>query len=310
MPQISERGNKMSFSSEAKGEICKNQISDKCCALSELYGVFMFCNTLSDKEIKIITSSEELGKRLPRLMKKAFGFGFDRVPEENSKSVKQVFSITEADKINTIFDAYGQVAGAILAHHINFGALEEECCKLSFVRGAFLSGGSVTDPKKGYHLEFATSHFNVSREMSSILLELGFFPKSVMRKGNYIIYFKQSEVIEDILTTLGAPVSAMKIMSAKVEKDMYNAVNRKVNCDTANVSKIVEASAGQIEAIVKLKKTNRLETMPEKLRETAKLRYDNPELSLSELAELFDPPITKSCLSHRLRKIAEAAEEE
>ncbi len=166
-------------------------------------------------------------------------------------------------------------------------------------------GGSVTDPAKRYHLELATDHYNVSRETYSLLLEMGFEPKELRRKGNFVIYFKQSAAIEDFLTTIGAPLSAMELMSLKVEKDMRNAINRKVNCDTANVSKTVDAALLQIEAIEKLSADAGLGSLPEKLRETAVLRLENPELSLNELAELS--ALTKSCLNHRLRKLVELA---
>ncbi|MFQ9411399.1 MAG: DNA-binding protein WhiA [Evtepia gabavorous] len=130
------------------------------------------------------------------------------------------------------------------AHHINFGMLEETHCRLSFLRGAFLAGGSVTDPQKGYHLELATTHLRVSRELDTLLLELGYAPKETTRKANYITYFKQSEAIEDLLTAIGAPVSAMELMNAKAEKLLRNGVNRRVNCEAANVDKTVDAALG------------------------------------------------------------------
>jgi DNA-binding protein WhiA len=190
-----------------------------------------------------------------------------------------------------------------VAHHINLAVLEEECCRASFLRGAFLAGGSVTDPTKRYHLELVTDHFNVSRQTYSLLLEMGFEPKESSRAGNFIVYFKQSSAIEDFLTLIGAPVAAMELMALKVEKDMRNAVNRKVNCDTANVSKTVEAAMQQIEAIEKIERTTGLDALPHKLRETARLRLNNPEMSLSELAAAAG--MTKSCLSHRMRKLIE-----
>ena len=175
------------------------------------------------------------------------------------------------------------------------------------MRGAFLAGGSLTDPAKSYHLEFVTDHYSVSREMFSILLELGFSPKDVSRGGNYVLYFKQSEAIEDFLTLVGAPLAAMEIMNAKVEKDMRNAVNRRVNCDSANADKIVSAAAGQLAAIRRIEETTGLEDLPEKLYETALLRIANPEASLTDLAALALPPVSKSCMGHRIRKLMELA---
>ena len=173
------------------------------------------------------------------------------------------------------------------------------------MRGAFLTGGAVTDPAKSYHLEIVTNHFNVSRQTYSLLLELGFAPKETSRSGNYIIYFKQSTAIEDFLTLIGAPIHAMELMSAKIEKDMRNTVNRKVNCDTANVTKTVDAAAAQLEAIGRIKAAGAFEALPDRLKQTAQLRMDNPELSIKELADISIPPVTKSCMNHRIRKLVE-----
>ena len=159
-------------------------------------------------------------------------------------------------------------------------------------------------------MEIVTDHFNVSRETFSLLLELGFDPKETVRSGNYITYFKQSEAIEDFLTTIGAPLAAMEIMSAKILKDVTNSVNRRVNCDTANVTKTVEAAQEQIEAIKKIEKNMGIDNLPQKLKITAKLRLENPELSISQLAAIHDPPVSKPGLSHRLRKLIEIAKGE
>jgi hypothetical protein len=143
--------------------------------------------------------------------------------------------------------------------------------------------------------------------MNALFIDLGFEPKSTSRGGNYITYFKKSAYIEDILTTIGAPISAMSIMSTKIDKSMTNVINRQVNCDTANVLKTVMASAEQIEAIKKIRDSMAFESLPDKLKETATLRENNPELSLTDLAALCDPPVTKSCLNHRIRKLMEIA---
>jgi len=282
-------------------------VPSPCCAAAEIYGILLYCNTFSNREIRIITESRALALRLPRLMRRALGVSFDIQPCEGEKG-KLTFVISSPDKIKKIFAAYGYDGEKVLAHHINLSVLEDECCRIAFVRGAFLAGGSVTDPKKRYHLELVTDHYNVSRETFSVLLEMGFSPKDTSRGGNYIIYLKQSEAIEDFLTTIGAPLAAMEVMSAKVEKDMRNSVNRRVNCEAANVGKTAYASLDQIRAIEKLERTGILKTLPDKLRETARLRTENPEVSLSELAEMCSPPVSKSCLNHRLRKLVELAD--
>lgn len=295
----------MSFSSDTKVELCKT-VPRPCCAAAEIYGVLLYCNTFSNREIKIITESKALAQRLPRLMKRTHDVTFDTQPGEGAKG-KLIFVISDPEKIIKVFAAYGYDSEKVLAHQINLSVLEDECCRTSFIRGAFLAGGSVTDPKKRYHLELVTDHYNVNRGTISILLDMGFSPKDTSRSGNYIIYFKRSEAIEDFLTTIGAPVAAMKHMSAKVEKDMRNIVNRRVNCEAANVGKTAYAALDQMRAIEKLERMGILDTLSEKLRETARLRKENPEISLSELAEMMNPPVSKSCLNHRLRKLVKLA---
>ena len=294
----------MSFSSEAKNELCRAPIHHLCCARAEAYGVLLYCNVFTPNEVRIVTEHHAFAARLPKLLYKAFGVDFDRFPAEEWKS-KAVFQITDPAKIAHIMDVLGYDRSQSLAVHINLAMLEEECCRASFLRGAFLAGGSVIDPEKRYHLELATSHMHASGELETLLREMEASPKSVLRSGYYVIYFKQSEHIEDLLTLIGAPVAAMEVMNTKVEKELRNQINRKLNCDTANLDKAVDAAQGQIEGIRKLEKFGVMEQLPEKLKETAEKRLLHPELTLSELANEFTPPITKSCLNHRLRKIME-----
>lgn len=289
----------MSFSADVKQELCRAPLSRKCCAQAEAYGILLYCNTFSSGEIRIITESESLAQRLPSLFKKAFQITFDRLPDGEGK---HIFLINTPEKLSIIQQAFGGEERA-LALHINFGVLEETCCRISFLRGAFLSGGSVTDPQKGYHLELSTSHQSVSREMVALMRELDLEPKDAPRKGNAVIYFKQSDRIEDFLTTIGAPISAMEVMNAKLEKDLRGSVNRRVNCDAANLDKAVEAAMVQIEAIRALEDSGVLAALPDKLQEVAKLRREHPADTLIQLAGRCDPPITKSALNHRLRKL-------
>ncbi|MBQ9973501.1 MAG: DNA-binding protein WhiA [Oscillospiraceae bacterium] len=294
----------MSFASDVKTELCRTGLSHKCCAQAEAYGVLMYCNLFSAGEIRIVTESDAFAARLPQLFKKAFKIDFDRKPEPGSTG-KRVFGITDGQKLGVIRQVYGADHNTMLAHHINYAVLEESCCRIAFLRGAFLAGGSVTDPGKSYHLEIATSHYNVSKEGHALMQECGFTPKQVTRKSNYISYFKQSEAIEDFLTGIGAPLAAMEIMNTKLEKTLRGSVNRRVNCDAANLDKAVEAAQAQIEAIRALKKSGVLDTLPDKLREAAVLRLEHPEDTLVQLALLCDPPITKSALNHRLRKLTQ-----
>ena len=294
----------MSFSSNCKAELCRETLSRRQSALAEAYGVLLYCNTFSAESVRIVTESRDFALRLPRLFKKAFGFAFDQEPDEEAGG-KLTFLIQAGEKIQKIFSAYGASASSDVTLHVNFGVLEEESDKLAFLRGAFLAGGSVTDPAKRYHLELTTSHYKVSRETSALLYEVGFSPKELTRNGSSILYFKQSDYIEDFLTAIGAPVCAMGVMEARVEKDLRNGVNRRVNCETANLTKVVDASIDQIAAIKKLGEKGLLEQLPPKLRQTAQLRRENPEATLQELAELLTPPVSKSAMNHRMRKLIE-----
>ena len=295
-----------SFAFKAKSEMCRTQLSRQCCARAEAYGVLLYCSTFTPSEVRIITENPEFAGRLPKLFHKAFSLKFDQLPEHDGRG-KLIFRITDRDKLARVINTLGYDPQQIMALHVNFGLLEEDCCRTAFLRGAFLAGGSVTDPEKRYHLELATSHMQASREVSTLLEEMGFLPRSVQRGADSLIYFKQSEHIEDLLTKIGAPAAAMDIMTAKVDKEIRNGANRAMNCDMANVNKTLDAA--QEAAIEKLRGSPRWKRLPEKLQQTAALRLEYPELSLTQLAERCDPPVTKSCINHRMRKLMEEASE-
>ena len=298
----------MSYAYDVKAELCKAPLSRGCCAVAEGCGVLLYASAFSATEVRIVTENDEFIARLPKLFQKAFGVKFDELPE-SGKSGKRVLRITREDKLDAIWRALGYDRRAHFALHLNFALLEEECCRASFLRGAFLSGGSVTDPQKRYHLELATSHVQAGREVEALLRDMGFEPKNVMRQGSLITYFKSSEHIADLLTLIGAPGRALEIVSAKIEKEMRNTVNRRVNCDAANLDKTVTAALEQVEAFTRLTESGVINELPVKLQEVAVARLLQPELTLSELAATFDPPLTKSCLNHRIRKLMDIAKE-
>lgn len=298
----------MSFSADVKGELCRAGLHKKCCALAEAYGVLLFCTAFDAGEIRIVTESPAFSLRLPQLFWRAFRLDFDLYPEVLGEPGKQVFALRQEEKLRRVRESYGYDPAYSVAHHINYAMLEETCDRQAFLRGAFLAGGSVTDPGKSYHLELATSHCLVSRELAALMQELGFAPKSTLRKANYVTYFKSSAAIEDFLTAIGAPVQAMEIMNAKAEKQLRGGVNRRVNCDAANLDKTVDAALGQLEAIRRVEERLGLDALPDKLREAAVLRRAHPELTLAELAALCDPPVSKSAFNHRLKKLLALAQ--
>ena len=299
----------LSFSGSAKAEVCKEYPQSGCCALAECFGILLFCNSFSEDCIKIITESQDFARLLPKLFRKTFGLSFDSCPEEGSTG-KQVFTIRSKEKITKIMESFGFSPEDTLSLHINLPVVEEDCCKASFLRGAFLTGGSVTSPAKSYHMELASTHQSVVRECDALIRDtLGFSPKTASRAGGKVLYLKQSDLISDFLTYLGAPVAAMGIMEAKLEKELNNKVNRCCNCDDANTSKVVEAAQEQLAAIRVLREKEMVEALPGKLQAALKAREENPEATLTELAAMMEPPITKPAMNHRLKRIVEIAGE-
>ena len=299
----------VSFSASAKAEVCRIFPNRYCCALAECFGILLYCNSFGMDGIKVITESREFAYILPKLFKKAFNLSFDSYPSLESPG-KLVFQIWDEEKIDIIMESFGFDAADTLSLHVNLPLLEEECCKAAFLRGAFLAGGSVTDPGKGYHMELTTTHQIAARESNALVWEvMGFAAKLASRSGAQVLYVKQSEQISDFLTYLGAPVAAMGIMEARLEKELNNKVNRRCNCDDHNTSKVVEAAQEQLTAIRILKEAGVTEKLPAKLKQALDAREANPSASLTELAAMMDPPITKPAMNNRMKKLVQLAKE-
>ena len=299
----------LSFSGSVKEEICRDLPQKRCCCQAMAYGILLFANTFSSETVRIVTESREFALLLPRVFWRAFKMEFDEFPSMAAPG-KLVFQISEPWKLEFIMDAYGFDPDSTLALHVNLSVLEDECCRESFLKGAFLAGGSVTDPGKGYHLELATGHRAVGRETFALMEEvLGFYPKQASRGANTVLYFKQSDQISEVLTRLGASVAGMAIIEAKLEKELNNKVNRRVNCDGANISKVVDAAQAQLTAIRTLRERGQFDHLPIKLQQAAIAREENPEASLTELAAMMEPPITKPAMNNRMKKLMKIAEE-
>ena len=299
----------LSFSGSAKEEICRDLPAKRCCCQAMAFGILLFANTFTGSNVRIVTESREFAFLLPRLFWKAFKMEFDELPSVASPG-KLSFQITEDWKLEFLMEAYGFDLDNTLALHVNLSVLEEECCKEHFLQGAFLAGGSVTDPSKGYHLELATCHKAVGRETYALMEEiLGFYPKLTSRGANTVLYFKQSDQISEVLTRLGAPICGMGIIEARLEKELNNKVNRRVNCDGANISKVVDAAQVQLAAIRTIRERGLLEELPGKLKDAALAREAEPEASLTELAAMMVPPITKPAMNNRMKKLIQLAGE-
>ena len=296
----------MSFSTEVKNELCRVSMQRACCTRAEAYGALLHATVFSHREIRLSTENAVVARRLQALLQRAFFV----VCEPQQQGRKYQIVLEQPTQIGRIFDVLGYDRKSHITYHLNRNELEEECCLASFLRGAFLMAGTVAGPDKKSHLELKSGHQSLAGEETSLLLDLGLSPKLAHRGGTCLLYFKDSASVEDFLTRIGAPHAAMALMEAKVEKNLRNTINRQVNCETANLVKTADAAARQIAAIRAVLDTRGEEAFPENMRETVHLRLAYPTDTLAELAQRFDPPISKPGLSHRLKKITEFASKE
>lgn len=292
----------MSFSSETKNALAALPIKAKCCKRAALAGLLYAAFDAQSKTIKFSTDNEKTAVLFSHLVRSLFGIDvyFDDVDKlsragQPAVGYKLVPPIDEDSK--RIFDSLSPIDDDLSA------VCTCENCAKHLLRGLFLSVGTVTDPKRGYHLEFAISDETKMGRACRYLEELGLPTRITSRRGVSSIYIKESEAIEDFFTLIGAPQTSLTIMEVKIMREIRNNENRRNNCDTANIYKSTGASIGQIKAIRAIREMDLFGKLPPELAATAKLREENPELSMSELAELHEPPITKSGVSHRLAKI-------
>ena len=275
----------MSFSAQVKRELSEHIGSSRHCKLAELAALvsmtgYMSKNIIQDRESQTaIIKIEKLFKLLKL--------------DANSDEVVQALKLSQLGE----------------QYITNRQLVERSCCKQNYVRGAFLATGSVTDPEKGYHFEIVCELLEHATLLIDIIKSFGLEPKLVKRKKYYVVYLKDGSMIVDILNIMGAHISLMDMENVRILKDMRNSVNRRVNCETANINKTVSAAVKQIEDIIYIEKTKGLKSLPDNLRLLAELRLDEPELPLKDLGEMLNPPIGKSGVNHRLRKLSEIANE-
>lgn len=294
----------ISFSMKAKNELCRVPLGRGCCQRAEIYAMLLYASVFSHREIRMATESPALARRMERLLDRVFS-----IPVKAALSGSRwVVHITEERALRTIMAQLGYDFKSYVTYHLNRNMVEDDCCTAAFLRGIFLMGGSVAGPDKKSHLEIKCSHQSLCREVVSLMLDHGMNPKITARRNGSLIYFKSTAAIEELLTRMGAPHAALSIMEAKVEKNLRNRINRQVNCETSNLMKTTDASARQIAAIERALQAGGIEIYPENLRETVDMRVANPAASLAELAAMFQPPISKPGLSHRLRRIMQISE--
>ena len=295
----------MSFTSDIKSELTKLE-TPTCCKIAECYGILLFGRAFSEKEISISTENEEVVERITHLLNSCFAVQ-PHIVGGGSKRDYFTVTIENEQKCTEILNSLGYFGFELGDSVIKYQNIEDDCCKASFIRGAFLTCGMVSDPNKDYHAEFTIRNAILTNEFYELLCETGLNPKTTLRGKTHIIYFKESEHIEDLLTTIQATNHTLELAGIKVYKDMRNHYNRLSNCEIANISKTVNAAVAQNAAIEKIKQKGIYETLSNELKLAAELRSKNPEASLTELVKLSGNAITKSGLNHRLNRLVTIA---
>jgi len=284
----------MSFSSEVKQELCGRVSAARHCQLAELAAILHFCGQFGkDAEghytIGLQTENEMIVRKCFTLLKKTFNIETDNFVDE--------------DQMLDLFQKIGNPE-----EPVSTLLLKNACCQRAFLRGAFLSVGSISDPSKAYHLEFVCPTMEKAEQLRDIIQGFEVPAKIVTRKKYKVVYLKEGSGIVDLLSVMEAHVSLMNLENLRIVKEMRNSINRRVNCETANISKTVSAASRQISDIEFLRDTLGFSKLPAQLQEMAQVRLENPDAPLKDLGQLLDPPVGKSGVNHRLRRLCELAE--
>nr|MBQ8253610.1 DNA-binding protein WhiA [Lachnospiraceae bacterium] len=306
----------MSFSGEIKEELLFVSGAALHCRMAELAACFQFCGRIGKEEnglfsIKFQTENKIVARKCFTLLKKTFKIDADVVVRRNSAlsgGLTYLLKVSHPDMVRRVLEALkvleqkesGQTSGMLL---------KSSCCKRAFLRGAYLTAGSMSDPNKSYHVEIVCQTEVQANQIMKLLQDFSLDAKTVLRKKYYVVYMKEGENIADFLNIIEAHKALMEFENTRILKGVRNMVNRKVNCDAANINKTVNAAARQVEDIKFIQSVCGLEKLPDNLREMAYVRLENPEVPLGELGKLLDPPVGKSGVNHRLRKIGEFAKD-
>ncbi|SMC23327.1 hypothetical protein SAMN02745134_01883 [Clostridium acidisoli DSM 12555] len=311
----------MSFSSGVKNEICRTSDFSKSESIAILSAVMKASGTLSlggNKQVSfnVVTENPAIARFIFKLLKDHFNI-HTKILVKRSNSLKKnnvyVVHISEdmgvrdlLREVSVLKETEGIIA---LDYSIPKKIIENEECKKLYIRGAFLGGGSISNPEKTYHLEFVTHNEAYSKDLSSIINKFGLNSKVIQRKSSFVVYIKEGEQIVDLLNIIGAHGSLLEFENVRIMKEMRNNVNRLVNCETANLSKTVNAAVRQVESIKLIQSEIGLSRLPKNLRDIAELRVSYPDETLKELGQMLNPPVGKSGVNHRLRRIEKIAEE-
>ncbi len=294
----------MSFSENIKKELCSLE-SELCCQKAECFGLLLFGRSFSSTDISVLTQSPDVAKRYSELITDLFGV---RPKTTCSRAGKYTVCIDKPADIAKILSAFGY-NGKEIALRVNHANIENECCLASFLRGAFLSSGIVTDPERDYHLEFLTAHQKLSLDLKRIIEELEITPKQIRRKSGYGLYIKDGESVEDILGFMGATKSFLQMMNIRASKNMRNKINRQMNFEAANLSRTIEANMSQLDDIYTIRRLGFFEGLEEDLKQLSALRLENREATLQEIGEMLTPPLSRCAVSRRFKKLQKIAAE-
>ena len=310
----------MSFSFNVKKELTCVPLGARHCQLAELAALIMMAGEIhyENKQfsIKFQTENAAIARKYFTIIKKAFNINTEIVLKTSKKFHKKqtyVLVTKDSDEAHKILVATTLLkfegGHPTLRDHVDLTMIQSTCCKRAYLRGAFLGAGSVSDPEKGYHLEFVNPNKKHAVFLQDIMTSMEMEPKVVERKGNFVLYLKEGTQIVDLLNVMGAHVALMELENVRIVKEVRNNVNRIVNCETANLKKTVSAAVRQTQDIEYVQKTIGISALPENLQEIAMYRLEYPSSSLKELGELLSPPVGKSGVNHRLKKISEIAEQ-
>lgn len=295
----------MSFSQEVKNEILRHRISKPCCNVAAAYAVACFGKYFDDRGVVLQTENEGVVHFAQKVYKRCGIQGEIQSKERPTGAVFE-FHVKEPEQIEKLLQLFGHT-GKEPNLRIRPENFKCQKCMQTFIATAFLCCGTMTDPEKSYNLEFLSTRHYLSQQLEAMLAEHDFHPHRALRKGANTVYIKAADHIEDLLTFMGAGGAAMRIMDQRLYNEMRNKTNRLSNCETANLGKSVQAAVQVQMAIERLQAAGALNTLPEQLRQTAKVRMQYPDLPLAKLAQKLDPPVSKAGLSHRLKRIQEAA---
>ncbi len=311
----------MTFSGRTKNQLSRLELEDNCCALAELAAIVRMSGSIEisgawEINLSFTTENAAIARRIFSNIKSMYDIDLEVRVKRNKQLKKNntyIVYVNDKEASRDIIKKVGLVHKDNNVFSPDYSIperlIENRCCKRSYIRGAFLGGGSISNPEKSYHLEFVTGDMEHAEDLSNLINSFNLNSKIVLRKDSYVVYLKEADQISDLLNIIGAHQALLEMEDIRVLKDMRNNINRLVNCETANLSKTIDASLRQMENILYIDEKIGISKLPNNLREVAELRLANRDLSLKEIGELMNPPVGKSGVNHRFRKIEKLADD-